>query len=67
MLMEAEREVRAKGNQYLFSLVPSAPINYYSSMKFHLKNGFEKLAESRPHTIFGMEGYQSILLGKRLK
>lgn len=66
MLIEAEREVKSKGNTYLFSLVAISPIHNHPSMKFHEKNDFERIALSKPHTLFGIENYQSVLFAKEL-
>lgn len=66
MLLGAEREVRAKGIVYLFSLVALSPVTNMPSMMFHEKHGFERIAVSEPHPLFGMNGYQSFLYGKKL-
>jgi GNAT superfamily N-acetyltransferase len=64
MLTAAEREIKSRGYKYLFSSVTSAPIKNYPSIRFHEKNKFEQIAITKPHVLFGIENYQSILFAK---
>lgn len=66
MLHHAEQEVLKKGINYLFSFVVFSPVTNLPSLLFHEKYGFERVAVSLPHTLFGMQGYQSILYAKKL-
>lgn len=66
MLKEAVDKIKEKRINYLFSLVTCAPVKNQPSFKFHERNGFEQIAITKPHLIFGIEDYQSILLAKRL-
>jgi ribosomal protein S18 acetylase RimI-like enzyme len=66
MLHEVEKQVHERGVAYLFSFVVLSPVTNFPSMMFHEKNGFERIAVLVPKSSYGMEGYQSLLYGKKL-
>lgn len=66
LLKAAIEKIKAKGIDYLFSFVVLSPLTNFPSMMWHEKNGFERVAVSSPHPLFGMENYQSFLYGRKL-
>jgi len=61
----AEKDV-LKRDDWLFSFVMVEPIKNESSLRFHRKNGFIKIAELKPTNLFGFQGYKSILMAKSI-
>ena len=66
MLQVAERQVRLQHISWLFSAIVTSPVTNCASMLFHEKNGFERVALTRPAQELGMKEFQNLYYGKRL-
>jgi ribosomal protein S18 acetylase RimI-like enzyme len=71
MLRAVERQVQARGVDWVFSFVVVTPVTNFASMMFHEKNGFERAAILGPDEYvtengFRLDVFQSFLYGKRV-
>lgn|GEM_PF-6795238 len=66
LLQDAERRLQARKVPGLFSFVVLSPITNFPSMMFHERHGFERVAVMQPCFLFGMDGYQALMYGKKL-
>ena len=66
LLKHFEGVLRRDGYRYLFSMVRFLPVTNEASIQFHLKNGFKKIAESKPTTKNGLENSASYLFFKKI-
>lgn len=66
LFQDAERRLRAKKVPGLFSFVVLSPVTNFPSMMFHEKHGFERVAVMKPCFLYGMDGYQAFMYGKKL-
>jgi GNAT superfamily N-acetyltransferase len=66
LIARSIEEVKKKNINYLFSFVTLSPFINIPSIILHEKSGFDRIAVSKPHKLFGMDGYQSFLFGKNI-
>ena len=62
LFLETIKELTTKNIRSIFSLVTTSPVCNTPSLKFHEKNGFEKIAEREKGDTFDLHDYQSVLL-----
>lgn len=66
LLKELENELKNKSYEYLFSIIPLAPLTNCSSLVWHTKNGFSRLATGKPRRLWELDNYVGVLMYKKL-
>jgi L-amino acid N-acyltransferase YncA len=66
LLKKAIVGLKSQGYRYLFSVVTVSPITNCSSIIFHEKHGFRRVATGVPTRLFDIDNYASILYCKVL-
>ena len=67
LLQEAIKRIKQRKDViYLFSFIVLFPITNTSSMLFHEKCGFDRIAATSYLDVYELKPYQSVLYGKRL-
>ncbi|MBP9781757.1 GNAT family N-acetyltransferase [Candidatus Woesebacteria bacterium] len=61
-----EEKLKLNNFKYLFSIVIVSPLTNTPSIVWHTKQGFKRLAMSRPRQLFGWDNHVSILFVKEL-
>lgn len=65
MLKHLEDQLSQEGFEYLFSIVTMAPLTNCSSLIWHTKNGFKRLAIGVPRKLFELDNYAAVLFYKK--
>jgi len=66
LLKRLEKNLKAQKFRYLFSSVALSPITNCATILFHAKNGFQRVATSRPGALYDLAYYVCLLMGKKI-